>query len=587
MERIGQAVLADLNALRLARGRGGAVGNRVQAFKSVVNHCAAVHSTVQRRVDGVGVRAGANLQRIRAVARVHEELEAQRGGAQVFQVLLGHINIHIVVNRAQHPLVEDDVLSLMHHLHARLSVAGGLDLADQAVELGVGPLGVVVAAAGDPHIQEADGVVVVAQPAVAGNLIVAVLTGVQEGGPLLALQRHCGAQLAPHLLQRLADLLMGGAFIVQIGDGGQALAVGIAGLSQQLLGLGQIGLVGPGGRVIIVAAHFAEGRSFRSIAQALGHERAGRDLAGFANLLADIVAVDRQRERLADQRIVKRSGLRVVAHIVGADLALFVELRRGRQRVNLVVGDSVDEIQFAGLECRQLGCVILHQRELQGVRASQAVHVPVVLVLDHRDVGAGHPLSNLVGAVADVGGSVHSPGFAVCLNSRLLNGSVRGERGQLQEIRRAGRQRDLQRVVVQSFDLQRIRIVSRSGVGSRTGRGRARGSGARSTGRGRAAAAGRQAQAQHHDDGQHKCQFLHSELSSSKIVYSTFHTWRTHSMLQGELFTIIHARTRRATLFCKLSLFCNFIIIKQRGGKTAPSAPFSIYFTLSRWWQAA
>ena len=114
------------------------------------------------------------------------------------------------------------------------------------------------------------------------------------------------------------------------------------------------------------------------------------DLAGFADLLADIVAVNRQRERLADQRIVKRSGLRVVAHIVGADLALFVELRRGRQRVNLVVGDSVDEIQFAGLECRQLGCVILHQRELQGVRASQAVHVPVVLVLDHRDVGAGH-----------------------------------------------------------------------------------------------------------------------------------------------------------------------------------------------------
>ena len=55
MERIGQAVLADLNALRLARGRGGAVGNRVQAFKSVVDHRAAIHSTVQRRVDGVGV----------------------------------------------------------------------------------------------------------------------------------------------------------------------------------------------------------------------------------------------------------------------------------------------------------------------------------------------------------------------------------------------------------------------------------------------------------------------------------------------------------------------------------------------------
>ena len=126
----------------------------------------------------------------------------------------------------------------MHHSVANLAVGTSLDSSDQHI-IGLRPsavfnpniqairgqiqaitgnrgvlafskLNIVVSGVGGPHIQEADGIVVICHPAITGDGVIAVLAGVQECVPLLVLQIHGD----PHRCQRALQIFPNGLMIV-------------------------------------------------------------------------------------------------------------------------------------------------------------------------------------------------------------------------------------------------------------------------------------------------------------------------------------------------------------------------------------
>ena len=178
---------------------------------------------------------------------VHEIFEAQRSAEEAFDAVIKHVQVGIIVQGADGPCAHEQVFCAVHQLVADIGVFAGFDIVDNDIiglcpgavcdlsviaEVGqvnaVGPdilvralaeLTVVVAGAGDPHVEHGDRVVVGAHPAVAGDGIAAGFSGVEECAPLLVLQLHidaCGCQGA---LQVFADRLVGFTGVVEVSQG--------------------------------------------------------------------------------------------------------------------------------------------------------------------------------------------------------------------------------------------------------------------------------------------------------------------------------------------------------------------------------
>src|SRR5699024_7301983 len=101
----------------------------------------------------------------------------------------------------------------------------------------------VVAVAGGEQFQHVGRVVVVHQPAVTADVEVAGAALRGEAAPLDLFDVHGDAQLAPSGLQVLSHGDVVAGIVGAVGDGGEAFAVGVAGLGQQALGFFQVGLV--------------------------------------------------------------------------------------------------------------------------------------------------------------------------------------------------------------------------------------------------------------------------------------------------------------------------------------------------------
>ena len=173
-------------------------------------------------------------------------------------VLGQHIDIRVEVRGGDGAGAHEQVFFGMHHAVAGRLVCAGLDGGDGGV-IGLSPggvfhlqvhavggqvdgehlqfavlalaeLGVIVAGAGNPHIQEGNGIVAVGQPAVAGHGVVAVLAGVQEGVPFLVGQVHGHADTGNHALQVFADQLVAFIGVVQVFNGRE---VGEGGVEKQ------------------------------------------------------------------------------------------------------------------------------------------------------------------------------------------------------------------------------------------------------------------------------------------------------------------------------------------------------------------
>ena len=77
-------------------------------------------------------------------------------------------------------------------------------------------LAIIVAGIGDPHVEHGDRVIVIAQPAVAGDGVVSGLSGVQESIPLLVLQIHSDTDSSECTLQILTDSLVAFTGVVEV-----------------------------------------------------------------------------------------------------------------------------------------------------------------------------------------------------------------------------------------------------------------------------------------------------------------------------------------------------------------------------------
>ncbi len=310
-----------------------------EALEGVDERGGAVNGGVEGGVERVGLGAvadgdGVALASDRGLVEVRE---AQRGDVEALDVLVQEVGVGVVVQRGQGAGVHDEVLGAVHELEALGLVGLLVDGVDQHV-IGVGPgatldlevvaevgdvdvigrdvgmgalaeLGVVVAGARGPHVEHADGVGVVHDPAVTGDGEVASLAGVQEGRPLLVLHAHLDADASQRGLQVLADGLVALVGVVEVrhrrevGEHAGALVVGVV-LLQDLDGLVEVGLESVLPDVIVAGAVAAASVLHEvgavGLADALAHEGAGGDLVGLGDVDADVGAVEQQADGTTD-----------------------------------------------------------------------------------------------------------------------------------------------------------------------------------------------------------------------------------------------------------------------------------------------
>ena len=341
-------------------------------------------------------------------------------------------------------------------------------------------LHVIVTGDGSPHIQEADGIVVVSQPAVTGDGVGAFLTGVEEGVPLLVDQGHVDAHGSEAALQVLTDSLVGVGGVVEVLQGGEvgehAVFVNSVVLLQHSQSSFPVGIDGIHGSVVVAYELFAHASVLVELAavgigQTHGDEAGGGNLTGLADLFADVVTVQQQAQSVADLSAGSfgfRTGqlaafgqdlfVDVPAHIVGADLASDDELFGivNLQVSDLSGGHVVDEQPVAVFEVGQHVVGIVRQVALDLVHG-HGLGAEVVGVLGQGDHAVVSPVSHGVGAIADIGGSFGSPSFAG--NHVLAYGEVGGEGQQLVPVSHSIVQGDNDGLLVGGFHSQLVGIA--------------------------------------------------------------------------------------------------------------------------------
>ena len=346
-----------------------------------------------------------------------------------------------------------------------ISNAGSLD---SSIEVSVGVLTIVVAVAGAEQLNHVGRIVVVHDPAVTGNIVLACTTSGGEGGPLHLVDGQGNAQIAPSLLQVLCQRHMVAGIVGAVLDGGVALAIGVASLFQQLLSLGHICLViscnvgRTAVRVIVEVALLVHDAR----ADHVGSGRVGALHDGVGN----VVAVDGQSQSLADLGILESIALQVHADVVGAQNGVNIEVAAVLclgQAGDLVGGHILDQDSLAAVVSSEGSGRVLQQQQGDAVRNDLGV-IPaadVVGVLGQNDTLGGSPLGDHVGAVGDEGLSGGAPCIAVGLNGSLLHRAHGCECGHLVEVGAGVSQNDGQGLaVIACLDVQSVGITGLSCV---------------------------------------------------------------------------------------------------------------------------
>ena len=269
----------------------------------------------------------------------------------------------------------------------------------------------------------------------------------------------------------VVQVLHGGS----VGEGVGGLVVVVV-LLQDLDGLVPVRHVGVLGDVIVAdvvlgvaGVHVELGAV--GVGHAHGNEARSGNLAGLADLLDDVVAIQQQAHRLADLHVGGLSldagqlavgGQQVLvdvpAHIVGADLAGDEVLGGilGLQALDLLGGNVVNQLPGAVFEVGQHVVGVVREVELDGVH-QDGVRIDVVGVLGQRDLAVVLPAGDGVRAVAHVGGGIGGPGFVG--NHVLANRVVCREGHQLVPVGNSVVQGHFQGLVIDGGDSQIIRIA--------------------------------------------------------------------------------------------------------------------------------
>ena len=346
-----------------------------------------------------------------------------------------------------------------------ISNLGSLDC---SIEVGVGVLTIVVAVAGAEQLDHVGRIVVVHDPAVTGNIVLACTTSGGEGGPLHLVDGQGDAQIAPSLLQVLCQRHMVAGSVGAVLDGGVALAIGVASLFQQLLSLGHICLVVSCnvGRTAVCVVVEVTVLVHDARADNVGSSRVGALHDGVGN----VVAVDSQSQSLADLGILEGIALQVHADVVGAQNGVNIEVAAVLclgQAGDLVGGHVLDQDSLTAVVSSEGSGRVLQQQQGDAVGNDLGV-IPaanVVGVLGQHDALGRGPVGDHVGAVGHEGLSGGAPAVAVCLNSCLLHRAHSCECGHLVEVGAGISQNDGQGLaVIACLNVQSIGVGLCSGV---------------------------------------------------------------------------------------------------------------------------
>ena len=332
-------------------------------------------------------------------------------------------------------------------------------LIHQCIVLGVVVLGVVVAVGAVHGLHDVGGIVIVQQPAVAADFIIARAALRQEARPFHDVHAHGEAEFLPGLLHILGNRLVEARSVDGVMNGREAFAIGVASLGQKFLGLGEVGFeiavvdvglaaVGVGRKIAAVPIRDAGAYKAGS-----GRHRAGHDGLG------DVVTVDRQAQRRTHEGIGELGQFVVHADVVGAQHVAKVIIFPGLQVGDFRAREILDHHGLACLISVEGSVGILNEQELESIQLD-GIRIPVVRVLSVRDVGGGDPFADVEGAVADVRLGLGGPGVAVGFDGSPVYRSKYVESGQLIEIRAHTGKLNHEGVGVGRGHGQRIRVAA-------------------------------------------------------------------------------------------------------------------------------
>ena len=276
---------------------------------------------------------------------------------------------------------------------------------------------------------------------------------------------------------------MVGAVVGQVLDGDRGLGGEhavvvelVAGGLQQCAGLFQSAFVVVVDAVRIKVAllgHFGLEDTAVAVGHAVRDEGVRSDLAGLADILADVLTVDQDVHGLAHAGSLLRGlaledrAVGVEGSIVGAEVVDNVELGVAQQGLDLVVRDGVDHVDVAGVVSGVDRGVVSREHELHLLELDVVSAVPVrVLFVGHGGVMV--PFGADERAVADKA-SVLAPGTGRSLpavsrfHSGLLHRVEGRERHEVFHVRAGRGQSELEGGVVGSGDSQIIGIALEAG----------------------------------------------------------------------------------------------------------------------------
>ena len=249
-------------------------------------------------------------------------------------------------------------------------------------------------------------------------------------------------------------------------NGGVALAVGIASLSQQLLSLGQICLVvsrDVGSVAVVVEVALL-------VHDAGANDAVGGGVGALHDGVGNIVAVDSQAQSLTNLGILEGIALQVQADVVGAQDGVNVEVAAVLclgQAGDLIGGPVLDQDSLAAVVSSEGSRRVLQQQQGNAV-GNDLGAVPaanVVGVLGQDDTLGGGPLGDHVRAVAHIGVGRGAPCITVGLNSSLLHGAHSSKGSDLIKVRAGVTQHDGQGLaVIACLHVQSIGVGLHGGV---------------------------------------------------------------------------------------------------------------------------
>ena len=253
----------------------------------------------------------------------------------------------------------------------------------------------------------------------------------------------------------------------------EALAVRVAGIGHQLLGLLEVGLV------VVADVGLAAVGIVLEVAlvvhDAGANQRSGGGVDALHDGIGNVVAVNGQRQSLADIGVGERLLLIVQGDVVGAHDLIEIEVAAilgPGQAGDLIGGDVLDELCLTAVVGGVGSAGILEQKQGDGV-GNDLGGIPaadVVRVLGQNNTLGGDPIADHVGAVADEGVRLRAPGIAVGLNRSLLHGAHSREGAELIEVGAGIGQLDGQGLaVLAGVDVQGIPVGIGGGVAVRIG----------------------------------------------------------------------------------------------------------------------